>query len=228
MKFLTTLAILGLIGFAASQTTNGAGQCVQCQYWGGNWCPAATQSTATTAANGVCNSALTSCSTTGATLATNPSLCAPVYSQPTHAIRLTTCPDITADSMNSTKSVQFALNSTSYCWFQLSLGSNTNSSMAVSFTSNTTATNYAILYGNSEFSTNFTNGTALAIGNGYFGSMSVGNMTYTTLKSASVLIWSTGTTSIGLTATVMTIVGSSAVLLKAASVLVAGLALFAF
>lgn len=99
MKFLTTLAILGLIGFAASQTTtNGAGQCVQCQYWGGNWCPAnTTQGLPTASANGVCNAALTSCSS--GTLASNPSLCTLVTG---HAVKAT-CPDITADSMNSTK-----------------------------------------------------------------------------------------------------------------------------
>jgi hypothetical protein len=54
MKLLTAVALVALLGLASSQAITGARQCVECMYWGGNWCPTANYTAAPSTSAGSC------------------------------------------------------------------------------------------------------------------------------------------------------------------------------
>lgn len=151
MKFVTTVALLALIGVAASQVISGAKQCVECSYWGGNWCPA-TGTAAPSTTSGVCRTDVTTCST--GTLATSPNLC--VAPATTHASRVD-CTPITISGATNATNYTTTLAFNTYCVLNVTV-TGTNLTAAGVLTPSTT-TSFAVLQGNPSFEGTFVNST---------------------------------------------------------------------
>lgn len=134
MKYFTTaVALIALLGVASGQTILGARQCVECVYWGGNWCPSGTATTLT-ANNGVCSSA------TSTTCAANYAMSASSCVQVTNHATKTTCAavnlDLSSDMANTTRTFTWTqtLNFNSYCQVDLAITNNDNASVSYTFT----------------------------------------------------------------------------------------------
>lgn len=136
MKYLTTaaIALIGLIGLTQGQTLLGARQCVECQYWGGNWCPSTTVTTAPATTSGTCYSSNTNACTTSTGLAVQPSSCVQITG---HATKVTCAsPDLSITNTSNTRNVTFsqALAANTYCELDLVLSNTTNANAMANYT----------------------------------------------------------------------------------------------
>ena len=153
--------LLGLTQvFSQTATTNtyGARQCVECIYWGGNWCPKGTASSLTVSNGGCASTVITSC-TSGYSL--KPSDCVQVSG---HAVKTKCSMDLnlTSDTYNATRTVTFSksLAAYNYCQLDLTVIGNTNAS--VSYTFSSTGGTVVVQTAKSDYSEYITNVTTSA------------------------------------------------------------------
>ena len=237
-SFTTAIALLALLGVASAQvtaTTNsiGARQCVECVYWGGNWCPNGSISTLT-AANGGCSSTVISTCTSN--YATSPAQCVQVTG---HATKATCTVPLTLsnDTANTTITYTWTqtLSAASYCEIDLAITDNNNASFSYAF--NTTNGTVVAQAADMNYSTYITNVTATARS----GSIGTGIMGTGKNSSVSLLLWNQGTVASTVSGSFTVAVGlmsstststltttTFAAVLQVTSFLVASLSLLAF
>ena len=206
MKYLAALSLfLGLAVFqtTVNSTTNtiGARQCVECVYWGGNWCPNGTNSKLTSS-NGGCSS--TQISTCSANYALAASQCVQVSGHATKAICSQSL-NLASDAANSTRTINWSQNlaAGSYCQLDLAISGNNNASVSYTFTP-TGGSLVAESAADANFTTYISNSTNTARA----GSIGTGVMGSGKNSSVSLLMWNQGTASSNVTGTLTVTIGA--------------------
>jgi hypothetical protein len=236
MKAIATIAVIGLLNFVSAQNstwtqvnTLKARQCVECQYWGGNWCPNSTSSTPAVT-NGNCDGTLTTCST--GTLAKTPGMCTQITG---HATKNLCNSPLWMYGGNNTLQAgmvlppvpySFSLQGNSYCELDLTI-TNGTANMVVGYSFSTAGTAVvALISPDTTFQGGYLNQTQP-----WAGSIGVGSKAGGLNSSVSILFWnqSPNTTVFNAIATNFTIdLTSSAMLLQVASVIIAAFGVLAF
>ena len=185
--FLNLLTVFSLLSLAHSQVLTGAKQCVECQYWGGNWCPTSAYTGAPSSISGVCRSdIITSCTTA---YATSPSMCLAVTGHSTRIV----CDGFNLNAVGNFSN-NYLLPALSFCVLNVTVTANDGQNLALGggIVSLNSTTNLVLLKADIPFNSNFDNVTQsiLVMGSGN-AAIKAGLQ-----ATASVLIWNTGSTSL--------------------------------